>query len=161
MGDADTGETPARPSLRLVLDYAREDYHRQIDRTDSLVGRAMTMLGLVAVFVGLVAASSFSGGAWRVSATIGMVLLLVAVVLFVDVVRLWNFSGTPAVVGLVELLEADEDDARLQILSATRDAVEANEGTLHRVETEYRIATILAATGTVAVGVGVIAATVV
>jgi hypothetical protein len=76
------------PSLQVVLDFAREDYHRQIARGESVVSRSATFLGLIAVFIGLVATVNFSGWAWRLLSVAGVALLAVSVVAFVYVVAL-------------------------------------------------------------------------
>jgi hypothetical protein len=146
------------PSLRLVLDYAREDYHRQIARGESVVSRSLTLLGFVAVFIGLVAGASFTGTAWRVLAAIGLACLLFAVGLLINVVWMHWYTGAPATEGMVEELYEDEGATRLRVLEDTKVAVEKNEPVLRRVELRYRVGVAFAAAGTFALGIGVIVA---
>jgi hypothetical protein len=146
------------PSLQVVLDFAREDYHRQIARGESIVSRSATFLGLVAVFIGLVATVRFSGTCWRVLSVAGVALLALAVVAFVYVVATHWYVGAPATEGLIDDVTEPVEKTRLQILGDTRTAVEENEKVLKRVESWYRRAAILAAAGTVAVAIGIILA---
>lgn len=145
------------PSLQLVYDLAREQYHRQKARRESLVGRSSTFLGLLAVFIGLVVAAPFHQTPWRAFAAIGLGAILLAMVLFVIVVRLADYKETPDVTSFADrYLQREEDETQLQVLANTREAVKCNECQLMRSQSVYQWAAVSATAGTVTVTIGAI-----
>ena len=159
---SDDGETmtPAdAESVRLILDYAREQYDRIDSRHESAVGRSSTFLGLGAVVIGLVAAAPFHGLTWRIFSAVGLIVMLAALVLFVTVAMLKTYVSTPDVGALIDgYLGQSADEIRRQVLSNTRVAIRDNEATLGSVQRRYVWATRLAVTGIVIIGAGVILA---
>ena len=150
---------PVSPSLNLILDFAREQYHRQKARRESLVNRSATFLGFLAVFIGLVATAPFHQTAWRVLSVLGLVLVLMAVVLFVWITRLMTFKETPGVAGLSKgYLSKAEHETRAQVLANTWQAIDDNRCKSRNIESAYQWATTLAGAGMAAIGVGVIVA---
>lgn len=143
-------------SVALILEFAREQYAQTDKRHQSLVTRSATYLGFLAVLIGLVAAAPFRDTAWRVFSVFGLVVLVVAIVLFVRVTRLETYTATPDTAGLIDgYLHRPEGDTRRQVLSNTRQALKDNEATLKTVGVAYQLAATFAGLGTVLVAVGV------
>ena len=146
-------------SVRLVLEFAREQYARIDTRHESLVSRSIAFLGVLAVLVGLAAAAPFQGAVWRACSVLGIVIFLVAIVLFITVTRLRTYTATPEVSALIDgYVHRPEAETRRQVLSNMREAVRMNDATVRRVGRTYQWAATLAGAGTVAIGVGVVAA---
>jgi hypothetical protein len=154
------GVEAAHPSLELIYELAREQYHRQKARRESLVSRSSAFLGLLAVFIGLVAAAPFEQLTWRVLSALGLAATLTSVLRFVSVARLRSFTETPDIAGLVDggYLDKAEAETRRQVLASTRAAVKNNGEALRGVESSYQWGVIFATIGAGLIGAGVVLA---
>jgi hypothetical protein len=82
-------------SVRIILEYARQQYERIDARHESLVQRSSAFLGLLVVVVGLVAAALLHGASWRVFSLAGLAIVFVGIILFVKLTRLKTYEWTP------------------------------------------------------------------